>query len=186
MHCRSSLCLTELLALATVLSAGMPLAKAADAEKPNVVILFADDLGYGDVSCFGYGEHQGKYKTPHLDRMAAEGVRLTNFYVPMPYCAPSRATILTGRYPFRHGLTRNPCPDASPEADVLGLSPSEITLAEALSLAITRATAQTQALTVTEGLTVAPVSDPALSTSQAITLGETLSLALSTGLVRKR
>ena len=62
--------------------------------------------------------------------MAAEGARLTDFYVPTPYCAPSRATLLTGRYPFRHTLVNNPAPDAGQSG--YGLPPSEITLAEAV------------------------------------------------------
>jgi uncharacterized sulfatase len=101
---------------------------AADSARPNVVVIFADDLGYGELGCYGHET----FKTPALDQMASEGVRLTDFYVPMPYCAPSRATILTGRYPFRHGLVRNPCPDASPAADKLGIAESEVTLGEAL------------------------------------------------------
>jgi uncharacterized sulfatase len=96
-------------------------------EKPNIILIFADDLGYGDIGPFN---PDLPFETPHLDRMAAEGARLTSFYVPTPYCAPSRATILTGRYPFRHTLVRNPAPDSG--ASNFGLPPSEITLAEAL------------------------------------------------------
>ena len=95
-------------------------------QRPNIVIIFADDLGYGDLACFGHPD----FKTPRLDRMAKEGARLTNFYVPMPYCAPSRGSILTGRYPFRHGVVRNPCPDAG--INDIGLPQSEVTIAEAL------------------------------------------------------
>jgi len=95
-------------------------------QQPNIIIIFADDLGYGDLACFGHPE----FKTPRLDRMAEEGARLTNFYVPMPYCAPSRGSILTGRYPFRHGVVRNPCPDAG--INDVGLPQSEVTIAEAL------------------------------------------------------
>ncbi len=62
-------------------------------ERPNVVLILADDLGYGDLGCYG----QEAYATPHIDRLAREGVRFTSFYVPVPYCAPSRATLLTGR-----------------------------------------------------------------------------------------
>lgn len=103
-------------------------APAADtARQPNVVVILADDLGYGDVGCFN---KECAFRTPHLDRMAAEGARLTSFYVPTPYCAPSRATLLTGRYPFRHTLVNNPAPDAGQSG--FGLPPSEITLAEAL------------------------------------------------------
>src|SRR5262245_16470004 len=94
--------------------------------KPNVVIILADDMGYGELGCYGHP----RFKTPHLDRMAAEGVRLTQFNTPMPFCAPTRAALLTGRYPFRNGLTRNPTPDANPEADAIALDPGELTLAQ--------------------------------------------------------
>jgi uncharacterized sulfatase len=93
---------------------------------PNFIVIFADDLGYGDLSSFGATAH----RTPNLDRMASEGVRFTDFYVPMPFCGPSRATILTGRYPFRHTLVDNPSPDAG--KNDIGLPPSEVTIAEAL------------------------------------------------------
>ncbi len=102
---------------------GIPLAAQ---ERPNFILIFADDLGYGDLSVYGATRH----RTPHLDRMAAEGIRLTDFYVPMPFCGPSRGTLLTGRYPFRTGLVANPSPDAGRNA--IGLPPSEITIAEAL------------------------------------------------------
>ena len=100
---------------------------AADV-KPNIVIILADDLGYGDLS--GYGET--KFKTPHLDRMAAEGAKLTHFNCAMPYCAPTRASLLTGRYPFRCGMNQNPAPDGGPDAHALHLPESEITLAQVL------------------------------------------------------
>ena len=83
---------------------------ALPAAKPNVVIILADDLGYGDLGCYGHP----RFKTPNLDRMAAEGVRLTQFNTPMPFCAPTRAALLTGRYPFRNGLTTNPPRTAAP------------------------------------------------------------------------
>ena len=70
-------------------------------DRPNVVILFADDLGYGDIGCYGETEHA----TPHLDQMAAEGMRFTNFYVAASVCSASRAALLTGRYPIRTGVT---------------------------------------------------------------------------------
>ena len=94
--------------------------------RPNFVVIFADDLGYGDLSSFGGTAH----RTPHLDRMAREGIRFTDFYVPMPFCGPSRATILTGRYPFRHTLVSNPSPDAG--KNDIGLPTEEVTIAEAL------------------------------------------------------
>jgi arylsulfatase A-like enzyme len=93
---------------------------------PNFIVIFADDLGYGDLACYGSKTNQ----TPNLDRMAAEGVRFTDFYVPMPFCAPSRASLLTGRYPFRNGVTGNPAPDSG--INDVGLPPSETTIAEAL------------------------------------------------------
>ncbi len=99
---------------------------AVAAEKPNFVLIFADDLGYADLPVYGHPT----FKTPNLDRMAAEGVRFTDFYVPMPFCAPSRATLLTGRYPFRNGVVRNPAPDGG--VNNVGLPPTEITLAQAL------------------------------------------------------
>lgn len=93
---------------------------------PNFVLIFADDLGYGDLSSYGATAH----RTPHLDRMAEEGIRFTDFYVPVPFCGPSRATLLTGRYPFRTGLVVNPSPDIG--RNDIGLPPSEITIAEGL------------------------------------------------------
>ena len=99
--------------------------------KPNFILIFADDLGYGDIS--GFGLKKSPFETPNLERMAAEGAKLTNFYVPTPYCAPSRATILTGRYPFRNGVVFNPSPDAG--INDVGLPNSEITIAEALKAA---------------------------------------------------
>ena len=93
---------------------------------PNFVLIFADDLGYGDLSSYGATAH----RTPHLDRMAEEGIRFTDFYVPMPFCGPSRGTLLTGRYPFRTGFVWNPSPDIG--RNDIGLPPSEITIAEAL------------------------------------------------------
>jgi uncharacterized sulfatase len=65
--------------------------------------------------------------------MASEGARLTQFYVPVPYCAPSRATLLTGRYPWRHGVIRNPAPDAG--VNDVGINDSELTLGEAFKSA---------------------------------------------------
>ncbi|MBM3879026.1 MAG: sulfatase [Verrucomicrobia bacterium] len=99
---------------------------APAAARPNVIIILADDLGYGDLGCQGHPQ----FKTPELDRMAAEGMRLTQFNAPMPFCAPTRASLLTGRYPARCGLASNPTPDATPAADALGLPLTEVTLAE--------------------------------------------------------
>lgn len=73
-------------------------AHAATPPRPNVVFLLADDLGWGDV-----GFHGGEIKTPHLDKLAAAGARLDQFYV-QPVCSPTRAAFMTGRYPIRYGL----------------------------------------------------------------------------------
>ncbi len=67
---------------------------------PNFVVIFTDDLGYGDLGVQGHPS----LRTPHLDRMAAEGARFTDFYSAAPVCTPSRAALLTGRYPLRSGM----------------------------------------------------------------------------------
>jgi len=100
----------------------------AMAAPPNVIVILADDLGYGDLGCYGHP----KFKTPHLDRMAAEGARLTHFNTPIPFCAPTRASLLTGRYPFRCGMPSNPAPDGGPVADRTHLPETEIMLAQLL------------------------------------------------------
>jgi uncharacterized sulfatase len=99
--------------------------------QPNIVLILADDLGYGDLACYG----SAKNKTPNLDRMAVEGAKLTHFNCPMAYCAPTRASLMTGRYPFRCGMNQNPAPDGGPDADGLHLPESEITLAQLLKQA---------------------------------------------------
>ncbi len=93
---------------------------------PNLIIILADDMGYGDLGCYGHPT----IATPHLDRMAAGGMKFTQFYVAASVCTPSRAALLTGRYPIRSGMTRVLIPK-SPG----GLPGSEITLAEALRTA---------------------------------------------------
>ncbi|MBM4092410.1 MAG: N-acetylgalactosamine-6-sulfatase [Planctomycetes bacterium] len=75
-------------------------AAASEAVRPNLLLIVADDLGYGDLGCCGRED----VLTPHLDKLAAEGVRATHFYVTWPACTPSRGSILTGRYPQRNGL----------------------------------------------------------------------------------
>ncbi len=99
--------------------------------KPNFVVILADDLGYGDIA--GFGLRKSRFQTPNVERMANDGTRLTSFYVPTPYCAPSRATLLTGRYPFHNGVVFNPAPDAG--INEVGLPASEVTIAEHLKSA---------------------------------------------------
>ena len=102
--------------------AAVPLC-AAPPTPPNVIIIMADDQGYQDLGCFG----SPKIKTPHIDRMAKEGMRFTDFYSGASVCTPSRAALLTGCYASRVGNLGVLFP-----RDNRGLNPSEITLAELL------------------------------------------------------
>jgi arylsulfatase A len=106
---------------------------------PNIILIIADDLGYGDLSVYGSRSIQ----TPCLDQMAAEGVRLTNFYATAPLCSPSRAGLLSGRYPVRTLVTMPLYPAGSPmdlifniggvyPYDVRGIPEDEVLLPEAL------------------------------------------------------
>ncbi len=94
---------------------------------PNIVIIFADDLGYGDLGVYGHPS----IRTPHLDRMAAEGMRFTDFYSTSPVCTPSRAALLTGRYPLRNGMCNDRRRVLFPDS-AGGLPAGEITIARAL------------------------------------------------------
>lgn len=100
-----------------------PPAAAPGARPPNVILIVADDLGYGDLGCYG----ASLQRTPHLDRMAAEGVRLTDFSMSASVCSPSRASILTGCYHKRVGINNVLFPLSRS-----GLNPEEETLAELL------------------------------------------------------
>jgi uncharacterized sulfatase len=99
-------------------------AHAAERRPPNVIVILADDLGYGDLGVYG----SRLIKTPNLDRLARQGVRMTDFYASANVCTPSRAGLLTGRYPIRTGLAQ----DVIRQSDTHGLPLSEITIAEAL------------------------------------------------------
>jgi arylsulfatase A len=99
----------------------------ADAPPPNVILIFADDLGYADIGPFSMRHDADRPRTPNLDRMASEGVRLTNFYVAQAVCSASRAAILTGAYPNRIGIEGALMPTASH-----GLNRDETTIAELL------------------------------------------------------
>jgi arylsulfatase A-like enzyme len=95
----------------------------SSADKPNFIIIFADDQGYQDVGCFG----SPHINTPNLDRMASEGMKFTDFYSAASVCSRSRAALLTGCYPPRVGITKVLFP-----RDNIGLNPKEITIADSL------------------------------------------------------
>ena len=76
------------------------LREAHASTKPNVIVVFIDDMGYSDFSCFG-----GTVETQHIDRLAKEGIKFTNFYVNSPICSPSRVALTTGQYPHRWRIT---------------------------------------------------------------------------------
>lgn len=100
---------------------------SASAAPPNIVILFADDLGYGDLGSYGHPYS----RTPNLDELARGGQRWTDFYVASPVCSPSRGALLTGRLPIRTGLYGRQIPVLFP-GDEVGVPDSEMTIAEAL------------------------------------------------------
>ncbi len=109
------------------LVASVTVASAAEPARPNLVFIVADDLGYGELGCYG-----GKdIPTPHLDALAAGGVRFTNGYVTAPFCAASRAALLTGRYQTRFGFEFNPI-GAKNAAPGIGLPVEEKTVADRL------------------------------------------------------
>lgn len=118
------------LVLAVLMSASKGIVPSACASQPNVVVILCDNLGFGDVACF---QAQTKHRTPNLNRMAAEGIRLTSFYSTSGVCTPSRASLLTGCYPRRVGMHIS-----ATGASVLqpvaarGINPTEQTLAELL------------------------------------------------------
>jgi arylsulfatase A-like enzyme len=92
-------------------------------QNPNIILIFMDDMGYGDLSCYGATQ----YKTPNLDKLASQGIRFTNFVSAQAVCSASRAGIMTGCYPNRVGISGALFPDAK-----IGLNPSEETIAEVL------------------------------------------------------
>jgi arylsulfatase A-like enzyme len=110
----------SILALLPLISA---IACAAESTSPNVVIIFTDDQGYGDLGCYG----SKTLSTPNIDRLAAQGIRFTDFYVPQAVCTSSRAALLTGCYSNRIGLTGALGPRAK-----IGIHDDETTIAELL------------------------------------------------------
>jgi len=101
-----------------------PSGAAGGNNKPNFIVIYADDQGYGDLSCYG----ATKFKTPHIDKMRAEGMKFTDFYVTAPVCSPTRSSLMTGCYPRRVGMHQHVLFPHSTR----GLNPKEITIAELL------------------------------------------------------
>ncbi len=107
--------------LATLVALTIP---APAADRPNVVLIMADDLGYHDLSCYGHAQ----IKTPVLDRLANDGIRLTSFYAGATVCTPSRMALMTGAYPIRLGWTQGVVGYLMSRN--VGLSPNALTMAE--------------------------------------------------------
>jgi arylsulfatase A len=128
-HTRQAFLMLIGLCIAAAFIASCKTIETKSASKPNFIVIFIDDMGYGDLGCFG----SKKNRTPNIDKMAAEGMKFTDFYVACSVCTPSRAALLTGSYPRRVNLhvdEQNRCvlfPGARK-----GLNPKEITIAEIL------------------------------------------------------
>lgn len=116
------------LALVASFAAALPAQATATPPRPNIVLISVDDLGYGDLGCYGHP----LIRTPTIDRLAAEGQRWTDFYVAASICTPSRAALLTGRLPVRSGMHEDQRRVLHPGSNG-GLPASEWTMAEALA-----------------------------------------------------
>ncbi|VEA57854.1 secreted sulfatase [Salmonella enterica subsp. enterica] len=113
----------SMIGLALCAGSVLSTAQAATAKRPNLVIILADDLGYGDLATYGHRI----VKTPNIDKLAQEGVKFTDYYAPAPLCSPSRAGLLTGRMPFRTGIR-----SWIPEGKDVALGRNELTIANLL------------------------------------------------------
>ena len=131
---------TAVSAVVMILSGGLEsTARAVQSgtRRPNFIVILADDMGYGEPSCYGFGNEPGtfghqRFATPNLDKMASEGMTFTDFHVCSPVCTPSRAGLLTGRYPQRSGLIEHiPTIHGTPRSN-WGIQRREITLPELL------------------------------------------------------
>jgi arylsulfatase A-like enzyme len=120
------LCQVSITLACTISASAIQATESPDlSTKPNVIFMLADDLGYSDISCYGAQQ----VSTPHIDRLAAEGIRFTDFHTAASICSPSRAAFLTGAYPQRAGLYMGINPKRTAHW-FLGLHPDEITIAE--------------------------------------------------------
>jgi len=107
---------------------GAPLLSFAEARRPNIIMILCDDLGYGDLGCYGNRIIQ----TPYLDRLASQGVRFTQLYTTSPGCSPSRTALITGQYPQRYGMHSADLPESLPR---YFLPPSAIMVSKVLQQA---------------------------------------------------
>ncbi|MGH9846111.1 MAG: sulfatase-like hydrolase/transferase, partial [Blastocatellia bacterium] len=129
-HCLHSGFLKTAGVVALLLSLACPSGLHAWAQrpvKPNIVYILADDLGYGEVSCYG----QTKYQTPNIDRLAREGVKFTEYYAGVSLCAPSRSSLMTGLHTGHTRIRNNYTADNGRAA----LLPEDLTVAEVLKKA---------------------------------------------------
>src|SRR6478752_2532705 len=109
-------------ALLLPLALAVNTAQAQPTKNPNILLIYADDMGYGELGCYG----NKVIPTPNIDKIAADGIRCTQGYVSAPLCSPSRAGLMTGRYPTRYGHENNTM------APGKGLPEQEVTLAQRL------------------------------------------------------
>ena len=123
---QSSLAVIALFGAAQACSPGEETSRAPG-DRPNFIVVFVDDMGYGDIGAFGSTLN----RTPEIDAMASEGMKLTSFYA-HPVCTPSRAALMTGSYPIRNGLQTGFWHPVLMPADPQGIHPDEITVAEVL------------------------------------------------------
>src|SRR5262245_19957154 len=127
-RCRIGAARASRLALGVAILPAAAVSTHAASLPPNMVIVLADDLRYGDLGCYGHPT----MRTPNLDRMAAEGMRFTDFYVAACVCTPSRAALLTGRLPIRSGMAGSEKRRVLYASSTGGLPAGEITIARAL------------------------------------------------------
>ena len=106
-------------ALLILIASSLPLALSRADERPNIIIILCDDLGYGDLSCYG----NTVIRTPNIDQLASEGIRFTSFYSSSPVCSPSRVGLMTGRTPDRAGVY-----DWIPRGNRMHMSKNEFTM----------------------------------------------------------
>lgn len=127
-HGKNRSVLSRRAALGTMFGGLASSAVAQTARKPNLIVILADDLGYGDLGCYGSAD----VLTPNIDALARSGIRFTNGYVTNAVCSPSRAALLTGRYQHRFGHEYNIGPAPREFSEKLGLPLTEMTIPQML------------------------------------------------------